>query len=131
MTKKSKITAINFEIEFSNAFAFRCIEEFRQIINIKNIQDRLFWKIFRNEFKNCADNYFESINKIRLNAFYTWFKKQNVWMQTNDRIFLVEILINVVKKKTQSEWSKKKIEIITKTKNLFLTIYMNLLCESK
>ena len=116
MTKKLKIIAIDFEFESINSNVFCRIEKFRQIIEIEDIQNCLFWKMYQNEFENCFDNYFESLSKIRLNAFRTWFKKQSVWIQTNliERIFFVQTLINVVKKKTQSEWSKKNLNLLQK-----------------
>ena len=71
MTKESKVIAIDFEFESINSNVFRRIEEFRQIIEIENIQNCLFWKMYQNKFENCFDNYFKLFSKIKLNAFCT------------------------------------------------------------
>ena len=112
MTKKSKITAVDFESSKQNENfhdVTQRIKKFRKMINDNDIQDFLFWKMYRDEFKNCSNDYFESINKTKLNLFRFFFKKQNVWISTNIKISIVNALLNVLKKENRSKWTAKKI----------------------
>ena len=112
MTKKSKIIAIDFKSSKQNEIdnhVLQRIELFKSLIIDNNVQNFLFWKMYRDEFRNCSNDYFELINKTKLNLFRFFFKKRNVWISTNIKISIVNALMNVLKKKTRSKWTTKKI----------------------
>ena len=72
MAKELEVTAVDFESSKQNEInnnATQRIKEFKKMINDDDVQNFLFWKIYRDEFKNCSNDYFESVNKTKLNLF--------------------------------------------------------------
>ena len=68
-----------------------------------------FWKIFRSEFDDCAKNYFDAVNKTKMNVFWSFLAKQNVWIQKNKKSTTARAIMNVIHEKKRFDWTVKKI----------------------
>ena len=104
MAKESEVIATDFVESSSQAQTTvteitRRIEEFKEIINGDDVQDFLLWEMLQSEFDDCAKDYFDAVNKTKMNVFRSFFKKRGVWVQTDEKSTAARAIMNVIHEK--------------------------------
>ena len=101
MTKESKIIVIDFVESSSQAQItvikiIRRIKKFKKIISDDDVQDFFLWKMLQSEFGDCAKDYFDAVNKTKMNVFRSFFKRRGVWIQTDKKSTAARAIMNVI-----------------------------------
>ena len=113
MTKKSKITAIDFAVTVEN-FKINQITQFikNQIIEWKqyDFTDDNLWKTFLKNFDDYTEIDFLFDNKNAVRQLRICLRSRDVWIKTKSKILLHRALINTLKKKESTKWTKKKLK---------------------